>query len=245
MNAPVRLTVGLLAIALIALPLLLVLSGWVGSSRFPLRTLRVEGQVTRAHAQELRNTLTPHAKRGFFAIRLPETQKDVAKLPWIDTVEVRKRWPDVIEVAIVENNPFAYWGKDQLVSTRGTLYPRLKGMALPKGMPQLNGDPRYVGAALALYAKSQDLFAATGNRVNSLSADARGSWSLTLQNGVQVVVGRHDAESRIQRFASILPRLAAEQPNRALERADLRYTNGFALRWGSQIKTLKTTQDPA
>ncbi|QYR52677.1 cell division protein FtsQ/DivIB [Lysobacter soyae] len=245
MNAPARLTVGLIAIALIAMPLLLVLSGVVGSSRFPLRTLRVEGQVTREHALELQRALAPHAKKGFFAIRVPETQQDVARLPWIDKVEVRKRWPDVIEVQITENNPFAFWGKDQLVSTRGTLYPRSKGIALPKGMPQLDGDPRYVGAALALYAKSQDLFAATGNRVRALNADARGSWSLTLQNGVQVVVGRHDAESRIARFAGILPKLAAEQPNRVLERADLRYTNGFALRWGSQVKPTEKTQDPA
>ncbi len=245
MNAPLRLTVGLLAIGLIALPLLLVLSGTVGSSRFPLRTLRVEGEVTRVHAQELQRALAPHAKKGFFAIRVADTQRDVAQLPWIDSIEVRKRWPDVIEVQIVENNPFAFWGKDQLVSTRGTLYPRSKGIALPKGMPHLDGDPRYVSAALALYATSQDLFAATGNSVQALSADARGSWSLTLQSGVQVVVGRHDAESRIKRFAGILPKLTAEQTNRVLERADLRYTNGFALRWGSQSKAPKNTQDQA
>ena len=47
----------------------------------------------------------------------------------------------------------------------------------------------------------------------------------------QVVVGRHDARSRLQRFARVLPQLVAAQ-KAPITRADLRYTNGFTLSWG-------------
>ena len=49
-------------------------------------------------------------------------------------------------------------------------------------------------------------------------------------DGAQVIVGRSDARPRLGRFARMLPQLL-DQPQRALRRADLRYTNGFALQW--------------
>jgi len=51
-----------------------------------------------------------------------------------------------------------------------------------------------------------------------------------LDDGPEVIVGRSDARPRLGRFARLLPQLMA-QPQRLLRRADLRYTNGFALQW--------------
>ncbi len=231
MRGLVRTLVGIAAIALILLPVVAVLQGWIGTQRFPLRTLRIDGQVAPDNARQVRAVLAPYAGRGFFAVDLPSAQAAVSRLPWVEHAEVRKRWPDVVEVRISENRPFAYWGDSQLVSTHGTLFPRVAGLKLPAGMPHLAGDPRSVPAVLALYARSQALFNASGVAVRSLAQDPRGSWALTLGNGTQVVVGRNDAEARIARFAGIMPRLVTEQAGRVLQRADLRYTNGFALRW--------------
>ena len=83
---------------------------------------------------------------------------------------------------------------------------------------------------VALYNESRVLFASSGNDVRELALDRRGSWSLRLSNGAEVVVGRSDARPRLARFARLLPQLLSQQ-QRALQRADLRYTNGFALGW--------------
>jgi cell division protein FtsQ len=45
-----------------------------------------------------------------------------------------------------------------------------------------------------------------------------------------VVVGSSEARLRLRRFARVLPQLLARSPL-PLQRADLRYTNGFALEW--------------
>ena len=74
-----------------------------------------------------------------------------------------------------------------------------------------------------------------GLDVTTLVMDARGSWSLLLGNGTQVVIGRTDARPRLGRFARMLPQLLAAQAQ-PLVRADLRYTNGFALSWGEAPK---------
>jgi cell division protein FtsQ len=59
---------------------------------------------------------------------------------------------------------------------------------------------------------------------------ARGSWSLALSNGARIVVGRAEPEPRLERLVSVLPQLLSGEP-RPFERIDLRYTNGFAVRW--------------
>ena len=66
--------------------------------------------------------------------------------------------------------------------------------------------------------------------------DKRGSWSITLTDGTEVVLGRNDPEQRLERFAPLLPRLAAQHPGQRLVRADLRYTNGFSLSWAALPK---------
>src|SRR3546814_2645498 len=70
----------------------------------------------------------------FFAIRLDQAQAAVDKLPWVDQAEVRKHWPDVVEVRIVEHRPFARWGDDQLLSEDGDLFP-VADPGVPASLP--------------------------------------------------------------------------------------------------------------
>ena len=231
----VRIAAWILALALVALPLVAVVNGWVGAERWPLRTLRVQGELHRVDAARLQSVLRPFAGHGFFAVQLDDAQAAVSKLPWVEHAEVRKRWPDILEVRVVEHRPFARWGKDQVLSEEGRLFPA-KGIDLPKGLPLLDGPDARVAAVMALYGESRELFAPVGVDVRALRLDRRGSWSLQLANGIDVLVGSREARSRLDRFARLLPRLiaqrAASTTSGPLQRADLRYTNGFALTWG-------------
>lgn len=231
MNAFLRIAAIVIAIGLIVFPVAAVMKGWIGTERFPLTRLRVTSDARHVADAELQKLLAPYARQGFFAVRLDDARAALAALPWVESAEVSKKWPDVLEVHIREHRPLALWDETLLLSERGSLYPRAAmGAALPKGLPQLGGDPRRVAEVLAFYNQSRELFAPLGLGVRELRQDARGSWSLRLSDGVQVVVGRHDAESRVRRFADLLPKLIAPA-GRALQRADLRYANGFALKW--------------
>ena len=226
-----RIAAWVLAVALVVLPVVAVVNGWIGAERWPLRTLRVEGRLERVDPVQLQKALLPFARHGFFAVRLDDAQAAVARLPWVDHAEVRKRWPDVLEVRVVEHRPFARWGDARLVSEDGRLF-AAKGVAVPKSLPRLDGPPGREAEVMALYGESRDLFAGAGLDVRALELDRRGSWSLQLSNGVDVLVGSREARSRMARFARLLPQLLAQRGGDALSRADLRYTNGFALTWG-------------
>lgn len=229
MNALLRILAWTLALALIALPVVAVVNGWIGAERWPLRILRVNQDLQRVDVYKVRSTVLPFSQSGFFAVRLGDAQRAVAKLPWVEHAEVRKRWPDVVEVRIVEHRPFARWGDDRLLSEQGRLFPSA-GIELPHGLPRLHGPDTRVADVVALYNESRVLFAPSGYDVQALALDSRGSWAMTLSNGTAVVVGSHQARLRLARFARLMPQLLAQKQS-PLTRADLRYTNGFALSW--------------
>ena len=234
MSAMLRLLAWILAVALVLLPVVAVVNGWVAGAQFPLRTLRVQGALQRVDEAKLRATVLPYARRGFFAVQPDRIQAALGALPWVERAEVRKHWPDVLEVRISEHRPFARWGKDRLLSEQGRLFPA-RGVQVPAGLPLLDGPDARAPEVVALYNQIVPLFAGTGAKVLGVSLSDRDSWTVHLGNGVDVVVGRNDALARLQRFAHLLPRLLATRQGSTLLRADLRYTNGFALSW----------QDPA
>lgn len=239
MSAILRILGWLLAVALIAAPVVAVLNGWVGAEHWPLSRLRVTGQFERVPAEQLQQALAPHARAGYFAVRLAQARYAVEQLPWVESAVVRKQWPDVLEVQVVEHRPFARWGQDRLLSERGHLFPLPPDLADAR-LPWLDGPDARTGDVVELYNQAREMFAPLGYGVTRLGMDARGSWSLTLDNGTEVVVGRQDAQMRLARFVRVLPQLLARQA-RPLQRADLRYTNGFALAWDQPQQAASTS----
>ncbi|GAB6195801.1 cell division protein FtsQ/DivIB [Lysobacter xanthus] len=230
-----RLVAWLIAVALVALPVVAVLRGWIGADRWPLTHLRATGRFERVDPALVQRVLLPHARRGYFAVDLKAAQSAVAALPWVEQARVRKRWPDVLEVTVTEHRPFAHWGTDRLLSDRGALF-EARGARVPAGLPKFDGPATRTREVVELYQQARILFSPVGLQLDAVVLDPRGSWSLTLLDRAHggapthVVVGRNEARARIGRFVRLMPQLLVN-PERHIERADLRYTNGFALVW--------------
>ena len=149
MNATLRILAWLLALALVALPVVAVLNGWVGAERWPLAKLRVSGDFKRVPAEELRAVVLPYARAGFFAVKLQQAQDAIARLPWVESAQVRKRWPDVLEVHVTEHKPFARWGTDRMLSEQGRLFrtpPPVEGFQVAAAWWAGQQDPGRGGA---------------------------------------------------------------------------------------------------
>lgn len=243
MNAVLRLLVWLLAITLIAAPIVALVKGWAGTERWPLRTLRIEGAHEWVDPAQVRAAVLPYAQRGFFAMPMNDAQAAVARLPWVDTVEISRQWPDVLQVHVTEHVPFAHWGDDLLLSTQGRIFPPVADAHIPEGLPKLHGADTAISDVVALYNTTNTRMQAMGLRVEQLQQDARGSWSMQLSNGTEVILGSQEPGLRLQRFANLLPRLLASRDT-ALTRADLRYPNGFALQWGEKQGSEARDQRP-
>lgn len=228
MNALLRIAAWSLAVALVALPVVAVLNGWIAGDRWPMRKLAVTGEFRQVDEQAVREAVLPLVGNGFFAVDLDEVRDAVAQLPWVEHVDVRKRWPDRLEVSLSEHMPVARWAGDRMLAEDGDLFPAPPGAGAD--LPLFDGPDGRASELMALHSLARPLFLPVGRRIDVVRLSARGSWTLVLDDGTELEAGRGDPQARLARFARMLPQLEAD-PTRRVRRADLRYTNGFAVTW--------------
>ncbi|MGN6705706.1 MAG: cell division protein FtsQ/DivIB [Rhodanobacter sp.] len=230
MKGTIRLAAWCLAIALIALPVVGLLRGWFAADRWPVTQLTVQAEFKHVTAAEIRTAVLPRLGKGFFALDLDAVQKAVAALPWVESVEARKRWPDTLQLRIYERQPFARWNDKQLISRQGRVFDA-PGAEQLTALPGLSGPDARLAEVVSFYADVSKAFAGTHLRINGVALTERGSWSVTTGSGARIVIGdREQAGRRLHRFLDIYPQLIAGHAD-GFVYADLRYTNGFAVRW--------------
>lgn len=224
-----RLLAWLVAIALIALPLVGVLQGWFAADRWPVKRLQVQAEFKHVDAEELRAAIAPDLHAGFFALDLDRVRRRVAALPWVARVEARKRWPDMLELRVLELHPFAHWGQGRLLGRDGRLFAVPDADAIAN-LPRLSGPDDRVADVVDFYEEASREFARFRLRVDAVDLSGRGSWSLRLSSGGAIVIGRDQPEQRLARFIAVMPTLMQGRSG-GFVYADLRYSNGFAVKW--------------
>ena len=230
MKGAVRLAAWCLAIALVALPIVGLLRGWFAADRWPVTQLTVQAEFKHVSATEIRAAVLPRLGKGFFALNLDAVQKAVAALPWVESVEARKRWPDTLQLRVYERQPFARWNDKQLISRQGLVFDA-PGAAALVALPDLHGPDARLAEVVSFYAEASKAFAGTHLQINGVALTERGSWSVSTASGAQIVIGDRDqAGRRLHRFLDVYPQLMAGHAD-GFVYADLRYTNGFAVRW--------------
>jgi cell division protein FtsQ len=224
-----RLAAWIIALVLVALPVVGVLQGWFASDRWPVRQLQVHATFRHVSAAQVRAAVQPGLGAGFFAIRLDKVRDAVAALPWVGQVEVSKHWPDALDITIREIQPIAHWGEGALLDRDGRIF-KVPDARVVQGLPRFDAPDDRAADVMAFYRTAETDFAPYGLRVDAVDLSARGSWTLVLSNGGRVVVGSERPDQHLARFAAALPVLMRGRSD-GFVYADLRYSNGFAVRW--------------
>lgn len=231
-----------IAITLVVLPVVGVLNGWFAQERWPIKNLAVSAEFNHVGAEQIRAAASKYLGGGFFAIRLEDMRAAVASLPWVERVEVRKRWPDTVELRVFEQQPFARWGDKRLIGRNGSLF-AAPGTESIQGLPQLEGPDAALADVVEFYNKTLHTLTGSGLTLAGVSLSDRGSWKLTLVDGAEIMLGQRDIDANLQRFLDVFPRLAAGRGTNVFARADLRYANGFAIRWLAATSDAKPQPD--
>ena len=228
------------AIMLIVLPIVGVLQGWFASQHWPVTKLTVQAPFHEVTGPQLRAAVVPQLGKGFFALDLDQVQQAVAAIPWGQCGEARRRWPDSLLLRITEREPFAHWNEHQLISRKGQVFDGGQA-SVPDSLPQLAGPEPQMSEVVAFYVSLQRAFAPSGLKISGVSLSQRGSWTVRTANGARIEIGSRDmARERLHRFLGVYPQLLNQHPE-GLAYADLRYTNGFAVRWDTS-RTAPSTQ---
>lgn len=199
----------------------------------PLKRVTVEGELRYLSRERLQEEVVAHMEGGFFAMDLARVRRAVEGLPWVAQVTVRRHWPDRLEVRVWERRAVARWAEGGLVDARGVLFrPPVEGDM--EGLPVLRGRAEDALGLLAFMRRLNGWLLPAGRVVARLSAERRGAFSVGLDNGTELVLGRLPEAVVRKRLIRALPPLLAEARRRDADiiRVDMRYPNGFAVTWG-------------
>jgi cell division protein FtsQ len=219
---------------------------------FDLAGITVTGDVRHTNEVTLKANVTPHLSGSFFTIDLQQTRRVFKQLPWVRNAVVEREFPNRLRVHIEEHRPAAYWGAltdERLLNTHGEIFESNLGELDDDQMPHLSGPDNQSGVVLQTYNALREPFQAIGLLIRQLDLSARGSWRARTEQGATIELGRGSLEELRQRFelfAQTLPEAGQRWGRQvsALELADLRHLNGYALRLRgvSTVDAKKTTK---
>ncbi|MDN7126339.1 cell division protein FtsQ/DivIB [Pseudidiomarina sp. 1APR75-33.1] len=212
--------------------------GWLyytamDAQEVPLKRLVVQGELAYLTPADVRDTLLGEPLGSFFSADVDQIRTRVEAMPWVARASVRKEWPDILKVFVVEQQPLAHWNANQrddaLVNQEGTVFYADKSV-LRKALPYLSGPEHAVAEVVKHYRNTSELLGLNGFQVSQLDLSKRFALELLLNDGTSLRLGREALLERVQRFIDLQPQLRKHQ-DAPLDSVDLRYDTGVAVRW--------------
>jgi cell division protein FtsQ len=205
---------------------------------FAIRGIVVQGDVSHNSAATLRANVAPKLAGNFFTVDLQKAREAFETVPWVRQAVVKRQFPNKLRVELHEQEPQAYWGTEsesRLVSAQGSVFDANPGDVEQDDMPRLVGPEGTAPQVLAMYRGLKPMLEKLDLGVEQLSLSGRGGWTLHLDSGATVELGRgtmEDVLARCQRFVQTLTQVTAKYGRRpeALVAADLRHTDGYSVK---------------
>ena len=230
-------------IALVAVALL-----WIAKQPvFAVRGIKIEGDMAHNSVLTIRANAMPQLAGNFFTMDLGVARRAFEAVPWVRQAVVRRVWPNRLSVQLEEHRAVALWvnaasgddAPDKLVNSFGEVFEANLGDVEDDALPTLRGPEGSSVVMLALFRRLQPVFGAMDAHIETLVLSGRGSWRAELDTGAEIELGRGSDDeviARTQSFIATLPQVTGHF-QRALQTADLRHHDGYAVR----LKGISTT----
>ncbi len=233
LNAAASTLLGLFALALLGAAL-----WWlVQRPMFTLKVIQIEGaemELRHVSPSTVRSTALPRIKGNFFTANLDMVRVAFEAVPWVRKATVRRAWPDRLVVSLEEHVPLGTWGQEgRLLSVKGDVFVANLAEAEEDGdLPEFFGPEGSEKEVVARFHELQSWFAPANLAPDSVQLSSRYAWTVKLDNGMTVELGREQTsatlQDRVNRLVAVYPQLVARLQDR-IESVDLRYPNGMAL----------------
>jgi len=226
-----RLT-GAAIVAALAMSLAGLLSRAANMDTFAVGQIHLVGDVAHVTREQVETIVIDELKGTFFTVDLVSARAAFEKLPWVRRVDIRRRWPNRLEVAVEEHRELARWGNTALVNTYGEMFEGASNKRLP-----VFEAPAGTHAEVAKhYRQFNEVLAPIGRGVHRIELSERRAWRLYLDDGTVVELGRDGVVARLEGFVGVYGRSVAELSG-GVRYVDLRYANGFAVRVSNQKRS--------
>lgn len=199
---------------------------------------RFSGAVSQVPPEFFQATFAPYLEENFWQVEFPKVYALLAAEPWFANIVLARRWPPEIAVTLEEKTVVAFWG-EQMLSDQGAVFQSVYPYQAAENAATL---PRLFSAwraPLAFFEIFQRLQTVAGADliIVAFFEDERGSWEIFLKNGLRVLLGQVDQESRFRNFVEVYQKILQQEA--AIVMVDMRYRQGFSVTWREESRNEK------
>ncbi len=203
--------------------------GYIALNAIPVEHIIVSGKLEHTKTDVLEEMIRPTLKGGFLNADLERVRVQLQSLPWVYEVSVRRRWPNALELHVVEQLPIARWGEDGFLNHEGEVFHSIGEEKDWGGLPLLHGPEGAAGNMMSIYQQMIEILGPNELIVEELNIDDRGQVEARLRGDTVLVLGGQAfIEERLRRFVAVYRADLAAQKD-TIVRVDLRYQNGLAV----------------
>lgn len=209
-----------------------LMEGWRYAQPYinqPIARIVVKGNLTEFNQRVLEQRVEPFVNAKFFAVDIAGIQDALGQLAWISKANISRVWPDQLVIDVLEQKPVAHWGEENLLTIKAHVFSK-QGMQDYQTLPYLAGPKNSQEAVMQQYGYLSNALRPLGYSIDKLEMRERGSWFITTQDGLELLLGREQVMEKMRRFVTIYEKELKEQINQ-IARIDLRYANGLAVTW--------------
>lgn len=179
--------------------------------------------------EDIRSALsTAPELKGYFGQDIKEVEDKLTAIPWVRSVVARKIWPDRLSLTLLEHKPVAVWNDSKLLSARGEVFSLPFDRIDRTKLPVLYGPDSAGKKVLTAWSKIKKDLVSRNLVLKSVAIDNRGSWKITLENGIELKLGKGDWLPKIDRFVKIYPQIEVPE-GKVVSYVDLRYQYGASV----------------
>ncbi|WED26215.1 cell division protein FtsQ/DivIB [Vibrio sp. DW001] len=220
-----------LLLVLLSLGLLLqsTISWMLDEQRLPLSKLVLQGELEYVSGKDVQLALRSMDYVGTFMSQdVDVLQQVIVAIPWVAQASIRKQWPDLVKIYLVEHKASAIWNGNALLNTSGDVF-NADVAELKEDRVKLYGPQGSSRGVLDTWRQVSPMFAPLGLKITSLVLNDRHAWQIILDNGIRLELGKESLIERVARFTSLYYRLGNE--SQRVSYVDLRYDTGAAVGW--------------
>ncbi len=199
----------------------------------PISNVQIVGDFLYLDKREAQEIVSSSVQGGFLDLDINRLKSRLEASPWVDRVAVARQWPDRLTVTITEQQPIARWGSEGFLNKRGEIV-RVPNVETLVSLPYLQGEEGDAETIMKQYLRIRKLFSMSEMAVASLYLDKAQSWTVQLESGVVLKLGREQPLEKLQGFLSATKTVLASKIDE-VDAVDMRYHNGFSVSWKNKI----------
>ncbi len=172
----------------------------LASIGFRIENILLEGRVY-SDAKLIMALVNMSKGDPLFAFDPTQAKEQIERMPWVESAEIERRWPDTLYIRLTERQPLAFLQKDKklyLMDGKGEII-NTNGLSRFQNLIVFIGEDsqQQAPAILAMLQAEPEIL----SRVETIKEIGGRRWDLVLKNGVTLKLPEKDSALALRQIA--------------------------------------------